>query len=85
MNQKIHDEIENAIHKASAAKRLLKNEDFKEIILEDFISVGSKDICLSEDVNNKNVRQELKARKILQDYIYDIIGNEKKLQGLNNE
>ena len=50
-------------------KRLLNNEDFQDIVLNGYIKDGLINLSLNENVDNQNVRDELKARRILNDYL----------------
>ena len=50
-------------------KRLLNNEDFQDIVLNGYIKDGLINLSLNENVDNQSVRDELKARRILNDYL----------------
>lgn len=50
-------------------ENLFSNEDFQELILNKFIIEDIKHIALNENIDNENARDEIKARKILNDYL----------------
>jgi len=64
--------------KTQKMKQLIQNPDFVELILEDFINNGIINLCLTEDVGSDKVKEELKARKILKDYIEQVLDEEDK-------
>jgi hypothetical protein len=66
--------------KAEAVSRLYENKDFQEIVLNDFINQDIVDIVLRENVSSEAVQSELKARKILINYFYDIINQAEMLR-----
>lgn len=51
------------------ARNLFSNEYFQELILKGFIHDGILEISLRDGVNNEGARDEIKARKILNDYL----------------
>ena len=53
----------------SKVERLFNNPDFRDIILDEFIDKGIRQYALLDDVDNEKVRDELKARKILNDFL----------------
>ena len=59
--------------KAELVKDLYNNKAFTTLILDDFINQGILDHALNENVDSEAVRDQLKARKILLNYLYDII------------
>jgi hypothetical protein len=70
--------------KADAVDRLYHNKDFQMIVLDDFVNQGILDVALRENVSSEAVQAQLKARKILIDYFYDIINSAEMLK-LDNE
>jgi len=50
-------------------ERLFQNPDFRDIILDEFIDKGIKYYTLNNDVGCSKVQNELKARKILNDFL----------------
>jgi len=66
--------------KALKLQRLLDNPDFEEFIVTGFIMDGIFKFSLEDDVDNESVRDELKARRILNDYIYGIIEESKIIE-----
>jgi len=50
-------------------ERLFQNPDFRDIILEEFIDKSINYFVLNNDVGSVVVKEELKARKILNDYL----------------
>ena len=59
--------------KAIATTRLYANKDFQKLILGEFIDQGIHNLVMTENVDSEPIRDELKARKILHDWLYDII------------
>jgi len=61
----------------------MNNKDFQELVLKEFIEKGILTYTLEDNVDNESVRDELKARKILRDFLnyaldYDNIEQIKK-------
>jgi UTP-glucose-1-phosphate uridylyltransferase len=59
-------------------ERLINNKDFVDLIIKDYIENGIKHYVLTENVDNDKIRDELKARKILKDYIELVLDEENK-------
>ncbi len=59
--------------KADAVTKLYAIKEFQELIVEDFIDNGIHSLCMTENVDSEPIRDELKARRILYDYLYGII------------
>ena len=59
--------------KAIAVTKLYAIKEFQELIVEDFIDNGIHSLCLTENVSSEAIQDELKARRILNDYFYAII------------
>jgi hypothetical protein len=59
--------------KAELVKELYTHKGFQKLILEDFIDNGIHNLVMTENVDSEAIRDELKARRILYDYLYDII------------
>lgn len=53
--------------------RLYNNEDFQDIILNRYIKDGIIDISLRENVDSKNVQNEIISRKNLNDYLINCL------------
>ncbi len=53
--------------------KLLENEDFNEIIIEDFIKGGVLDFGINHSLDSNYTIDEIKARQILHKYLFDII------------
>jgi hypothetical protein len=70
----------DAFRKAEAMSRLYDNKDFQELVLNDFITQGIVDITLQENIASEAVLDQLKTRKILHKYFYDIIDEAEKLK-----
>jgi hypothetical protein len=70
----------DAFRKAEAMTRLYDNKDFQELVLNGFINQGILDITLQENIASEAVLDQLKARKILYKYFYDIIDEAEKLK-----
>jgi UTP-glucose-1-phosphate uridylyltransferase len=56
----------------------MNNKDFVDLIITDFIENGIKHYVLTESVDNDKIRDELKARKILKDYIELVLDEQNK-------
>jgi hypothetical protein len=59
--------------KALAVTKLYANKEFQELILGTFIDEGIHSLVLTENVASEAIQDELKARKILYDWLYVII------------
>jgi len=59
--------------KADAVTKLYAIKEFQQLIVEDFIDNGIHSLCLTENVSSEAIQDELKARRILNDYLYGII------------
>lgn len=59
--------------KGQKAIKLLENEIFNEIIIEDFIKGGIIEQSLVHSLDNEKTIDELKARQILHKYIFGLI------------
>ena len=59
--------------KSEAAKRLLENEDFMEIVMNDYVKDGILRHGIDGNLDNASTVDELKARQIFHKYIFDII------------
>ncbi len=59
--------------KAVAVTKLYANKEFQDLIIGDYIDSSIHRLCLQENVDNESVRDELKARRIFNDYLYSII------------
>lgn len=64
---------------------LYGRKEFVELILLGFIDSGINTLCLEEDVDNEKVRDNLKARKILNDYLSGIMNEAKIMQEERNK
>ena len=67
------DEQRNAIGKARKMQNLMANPDFKELIMDEFMGSDLVSIVYGEDVGNQKTQDQLKARKILRDFMNSII------------
>ena len=59
--------------KAIAVTKLYANKEFQELILGEFIDKGIHSLCLNENVASGAIQDELKGRKLLNDWLYGII------------
>jgi len=59
--------------KADKVTKLLDNEIFNEIIIDDFIKQGIYDNAINGNIDNPKTVDELKARQILHKYIFDVL------------
>jgi len=50
-------------------ERLFQNPDFRDIILNEYLENGIHYFVYNNDVGSDKVQDELKARKILNDYL----------------
>ena len=66
-------------------KRLFNSEDFQDVILKRYIKDGIVNISLRENVDSKNVQNELISRKNLNDYLINCLDldNIKKIRKEN--
>ncbi len=70
--------------KQKALQNLYQNEGFQKLILEEFIDNGIHSLCMTENVSNIGIQDELKARKILNDFLYGIM-NEAEIAEIENK
>ena len=61
--------------KSKKMQRLLKNDDFVELILEDFIKQGTLAHSLHDNLRSEAVLDQLMARSILHNYLMTTIEN----------
>ena len=71
--------------KAEAVTKLYANREFQELILELFIDQGIHNLVMTENVDSEAIRDELKARRILHDWLYDIIQEAEIAKQTNKE
>ena len=53
--------------------KLLENDLFQELIIEDYVKGGIAENVLTQSLNADNTIDELKARQILHRYLFGII------------
>ena len=53
--------------------KLLENDLFQELIIDDFIKGGILENALTQSLNSEFTLDELKARQILHKYLFGII------------
>ena len=61
--------------KALHLTELYGNKSFQELILKEFIDQDILSIALNENVSSESVQDQLKARQILNSYMYAIISD----------
>jgi hypothetical protein len=59
--------------RAMKLTRLYAVKEFQELILQEFIDQDILRLTLEDNVDSDSVRDQLKARSILNKYFYDII------------
>ena len=59
--------------KSQKMARLLTNDLFVELIIEDFIKSGIVEQALTQNLSSEATTDELKARQILHNYIFNSI------------
>jgi hypothetical protein len=59
--------------KAHKVTKLLENEIFSEIIIEDFIKGGILENGINQSLDSQATIDQMKARQILHKYLFDII------------
>ena len=69
----MEEEIKKQKEKSSKMVKLLENELFQELILNDFIKVGSVEQVLNNSLDSSYTIDELKARQILHKFIFNAI------------
>jgi uncharacterized membrane-anchored protein YjiN (DUF445 family) len=67
------DQIKTLQEKSKKVSKLLNNEIFNEIIIDDFIKSGILDNAINNSIDSVNTQDQLKARQILHRYLFDII------------
>ena len=73
-------QIKSQLDKSRKVVKLLENELFNEIIIEDFIKGGVLDNALKHSLDSSKTIDELKARQILHEYIFGIIMSAETVQ-----
>jgi len=53
--------------------KLLDNENFKEIIIDKYLGSDIKDIVFNEDLDNDKIKDKLKARQELRNFLDELI------------
>ena len=66
-------ELKQLQTKATKMAKLLADESFNELIVEDFIKNGIFNNAIHNSLDSSNTLDELKARQILHKYIFDVI------------
>ena len=59
--------------KGKKMAKLLENELFNELVIEDFIKSGIYESIIYGNIDSPNTQDQLKARQILHKYLFDII------------
>jgi len=59
--------------KAKKILRLLDNDDFVDIIMDEYLGSDIHDLVMEEDVKKEAIQEELISRRILRTYIFDIL------------
>jgi len=71
--------------KAESVTKLYADKDFQELILATFIDEGIHNLVLTENVSSEAIQDELKARRILYDWLYAIIEEAEIAKSENKE
>ena len=80
MDQTVNHQNNKAItDKANRMVRLLENEDFKLLIMQDYIEQGILEQTLNMGLNNPVTIDQLKARQNLHSHIFSVLTNADKL------
>jgi hypothetical protein len=72
-HQNHQKQVKTLQSKAHKVSKLLENEDFNEIIIEDFIKSGVLDNSINASLDSPNTIDQLKARQILHRYLFELI------------
>ena len=59
--------------KAKKILRLLDNDDFVDIIMDEYLGSDIHDLVMEEDVKKEAIQEELISRRTLRLYLYDIL------------
>ncbi len=70
--------------KKQLVQNLYQNKDFQELILGEFIDSGIHSIVMTENVDSRPIQDLLNARRILHEFLYDII-NEAEIAEIENK
>ena len=76
----LREEVNRLEGLAKSVSRLYGNDDFKKVILREFVDNGIHRFVINDNVDSDKVRDELKARRILVDFLYGIISTAEKLK-----
>ena len=67
------NQVNQVKDKAQKMTKLLEDEIFNEIIIEDFIKGGILENSINGNIDNSKTQDELKARQILHKYLFELI------------
>ena len=67
------NQVNRVKDKAQKMTKLLENEIFNEIIIEDFIKSGILENGINGNIDSPRTQDELKARQILHKYLFELI------------
>ncbi len=68
-----HQQRKSDIDKSAKMLKLLEDDLFQELIVQDFIKGGVQEQSLLQNLDNAKTIDELKARQILHNHIFGII------------
>ena len=72
-------------NRAIAVTKLYANKEFQELILGVFIDEDIHRLVMTENVSSESIQDELKARKLLSDWLYAIIQEAEIAKSENKE
>jgi hypothetical protein len=67
------NQVKQVQDKGKKMAKLLDDELFNELIIEDFIKSGIYENAIYGNIDSPNTQDQLKARQILHKYIFDVI------------
>ena len=70
---------------AEDIKKLFSSNEFQRVIVNGFLSESVMDTIYRENVDNEAVRDQLKARKILNDYLIGALSDAEIIQQENTQ
>jgi len=69
----LQQQMQKQQDKAQKMIKLMENDLFQELIVDDFIKLGVQEQSLKQSLDSSKTVDELKARQILHKFLFDIM------------
>jgi len=73
MDQLVNQQKKSNIDKGKKMSKLLENELFQELFMDDYIKQGLYEVSLNFSLDNADTIDRLKARQSLHKYIFQVL------------